>query len=121
MTQDDPAGSEPVSIERPTGAATLEIQLGLDKTARGSVPPEHAPHLIAAFGIVACVISGITGMVLTLHIAASLAGPAYAGLGLALAGAAMIAARRTGRRGPAAISADPNGDAGDDPGGTKQR
>lgn len=96
MTQNDPAGLELVLAEQPTGAAVLDIQLGPDLAARatGSVPSEYTPLLIAASGIVGCVISGITGMVLTLHIAASLIGPAYAELGLALAGALMIAARR---------------------------
>jgi hypothetical protein len=62
------------------------------------VPPENAHHFIATFGIVANVIAGIAGAVLTLRISAGLTIPAYAELGLAFGGAVLIAARRAASR-----------------------
>jgi hypothetical protein len=85
------------AAEPPTGYAELEIKLGPTQswgTASGKVPPEQAHHLITTFGIVASVIAGITGTVLTLRIAAGLNGPAYAVIGLAFAAIVLIAARR---------------------------
>jgi hypothetical protein len=106
MTQDAPYGRDLVLNETPSKAAVMEIQLGPDRSARarGSVPPEHSPQLIMTFGIAGCAVAGITGMAVTLRIATSLTGPAYAELALALACAVMIwlhgtvahAARRQG-------------------------
>jgi hypothetical protein len=97
MTLDSPPASETGRVEPPGPYAELDVRLGPAQpwgSAKGKVPPEQAHHLITTFGIVASVIAGISGTVLTLRIAAGLAGPAYAELGLAFAGAALIALRR---------------------------
>jgi hypothetical protein len=83
--------------EAPSQYAELVVQLGPAQpwgTAKGKVPPEQAHHLITTFGIVAAVIAGIAGTVLTLRISAQLAGPAYAELGLAFGATVLIAIRR---------------------------
>jgi hypothetical protein len=93
-----PRGPDP---ERPTRAAQLKISA--EPTARvkitarrwgsaeGTVPPAAARHLIAAFGILGCVVTGITGAVLTLRIGPGLTILALAELVVALASAMMIA------------------------------
>jgi hypothetical protein len=91
----------PGADESPSPYAALTVKLGPAErwgTAEGKVPPEQAHHLITTFGIVSSVIAGITGSVLTLRIAAGLAGPAYAELGIAAAAAALIAFRRAAAR-----------------------
>lgn len=104
-----PAGppAEP-AIERPTQAAELRLTVG-PATAGGTVPSVEARYFITAFGIVACVAAGVAGVILTLHLASQVtalrAGDgvivlALAELGLALAGAALIAL--CGRRQPQA-------------------
>ena len=97
MTLDSPLAPETGHVEPPGPYAELDVQLGPAQpwgSAKGKVPPEQAHHLITTFGIVASVIAGISGTVLTLRIAAGLAGPAYAELGLAFAAAVLIALRR---------------------------
>jgi hypothetical protein len=97
MTLDSPLASETGHVEPPGPYAELDVRLGPAQpwgSAKGKVPPEQAHHLITTFGIVASVIAGISGTVLTLRVAAGLAGPAYAELGLAFAGAVLIALRR---------------------------
>jgi hypothetical protein len=99
MALDSPLAPEAGTVEPPPSPyAELVVQLGPAQqwggTAKGRVPPEQAHHLITTFGIVASVIAGIAGSVLTLRIAAGLTGPAYAELAAAIAAAALIAMRR---------------------------
>jgi hypothetical protein len=97
MAQESPLAPETGPVEPPSPYAELVVKVGPAQrwgTAKGRVPPEQAHHLITTFGIVAIVIAGIAGAVLTLRIAAGLTGPAYAELGLAFVAAAMITARR---------------------------
>jgi hypothetical protein len=100
MPQVSPAPREP-DPERPTRAAQLKITAEPARvkitarrwvTAEGTVPPGAARHLIAAFGILGCVITGIAGAVLTLRIDPGLTILALAELVLALTSAILIAA-----------------------------
>ena len=86
----------------PTPAARLVIKVGPSQLAEGTVPPEHARHLITTFGVLGCVFTGVGGAVLTLHIAATLTILAFTELALALAASALIVAcSRAAARGPA--------------------
>lgn len=95
MALDSPlAPDETGPIEPPTQFAELVVQFGPAQplgSVTGKVPPEQAPYLITMFGIVASMIAGIAGTVLTLRIAAGLSGPAYAELGLAFGSAVLLA------------------------------
>ncbi len=96
-----PVPGETGPVEPPTQFAELVVQFGPVQplgSVRGRVPPEQAPHLITTFGIVAIVITGIVGAVLTLRIAPGLTGPAYAELGLAFGSVALLAMRRARTR-----------------------
>lgn len=75
----------------PTAAAKLTVKVGPAQLAEGTVPPEHARHLITTFGILGCMFSGIGGVVLTLHVAAGLTTLALAELALTLAATVLIA------------------------------
>lgn len=95
-----PVTYEPVLAERPTQAAQLKITAEPARvtitarrwvTAEGTVPPGEARHLIAAFGILGSVITGISGAVLTLRIDPKLTTLALAELVLALVSAVLIA------------------------------
>jgi hypothetical protein len=99
-----PGSGEP-GIERPTQAAELRLTIG-PATAGGTVPSVDARYFITAFGIAACVVAGIAGVILTLRLAKGVATLrtadgvtvlALAELGLGLAGAILIAL--CGRRG----------------------
>lgn len=105
----DPAGLPPgtgePTAERPTRAAELKLTVG-PATAGGTVPSADARYFIMAFGIAACVAAGIAGVILTLRIAGRVVALraddgitvlAFAEIGLALAGSALIAL--CGRRG----------------------
>jgi hypothetical protein len=101
MALDNPLAPETGSVEPPTPYAELVVQLGPVQpwgTAKGKAPPGQPHHLITTVGIVASVIAGIAGTVLTLRISAGLTGPAYAELGLAFGAAVLIAIRRAVRR-----------------------
>jgi hypothetical protein len=101
MALDSPLAPETGPVEPPSQYAELVVQFGPAQpwgTARGKVPPAQAHHFIATFGIVASVIAGIAGTVLTLRIAPGLTGPAYAELGLAFGAAVLIAVRRAASR-----------------------
>ena len=78
--------------ELPTAAAKLTIQVGPAQLAEGTVPPDQARHLITTFGVLACIFSGIGGVILTLHIDPTLIALAFAELALAFVGAVLIAA-----------------------------
>lgn len=75
----------------PTGFAELDISLGPAGRAHGRVPPEQAHHFITTFGVLGSVVTGITGAVLTLHVAPGLTGVALVEMVLALAAALLIA------------------------------
>jgi|SRR5579875_3542569 len=75
----------------PTGFAELDISVGPAGHAHGRVPPEQAHHFITTSGIMGSVVTGISGAVLTLHVAPGLAGLALVELVLALAAALLIA------------------------------
>ena len=96
-----PAPPHEPDPERPTRAAQLKITAEPARvkitarrwvTAEGAVPPGEARHLIAAFGILGCVITGTAGAVLTLRIDPGLTTLALAELVLALTSAILIAA-----------------------------
>ncbi|MGD0606150.1 MAG: hypothetical protein ABSA53_21505 [Streptosporangiaceae bacterium] len=90
MGRTKPPTPEPVSDD-PTPAAKLTIKVGPSQLAEGIVPPEQARHLITTFGILGCVFAGVSGAVLTLHIAANLTTLAFAELVLALTASVLIA------------------------------
>jgi len=81
-----------VLAELPTAAAKLTVEVGPAQLAEGTVPPGQARHLITTFGILGSILSGIGGVILTLHVDRSLIALAFAELAVALAGAALIAA-----------------------------
>lgn len=101
-----PAPREP-GPERPTPAAQLKITARQLGSAEGIVPPAAARHLIAAFGVLGCVITGTAGAILTLRIDPALTTPALAELVLALTSALLIAAGGwVGHRGGTSPAAD---------------
>jgi hypothetical protein len=100
MTPASPAEHEPDHVERPSEAAQLKIRAEPARlkviarrwlTAEGTVPPANAEHLISAFGIVGCVVTGCAAAVLTMHAGTRLTSVAFAELAVALAGAILIA------------------------------
>jgi len=101
MALDSPCSAEAGTVEEPSQYAELKFQFGPAQswgTAQGRVPPAQTHHFITTSGIVASVIAGIAGAVLTLRIAAGLTGPAYTELGVAFAAAVLIAIRREASR-----------------------
>ena len=99
MTLNSPSAREPVPLERPTSFAELEVRVGPVPwgKAKGRVAPDQASYLIMTFGILASVVTGTAGAVLTLRIAPRLTGLALAELVLALAAALIIAVCRLSR------------------------
>jgi hypothetical protein len=101
-----PSVHGPAPLERPGPFAELEIRVGPVRpwgTAKGRIPPDQAWYFIMTFGILANVITGTAGAILTLRIAPRLTGVAMAELILALAATLLIAAcglarERAGRR-----------------------
>jgi hypothetical protein len=102
MTTSSPEPYEPGHAEQPTTAAHVKIQtrggawVKLSAwrwlTGEGNVPPGEARYLIAMIGMVSCVVSGISGAVLIPGSAPERAPVVFAALGLALVGAALVAA-----------------------------
>ena len=100
MTTNSHEPREPGRTELPTDAAHVRIQTrGAWVRLRawrwvsgeGNVPPREARYLIAMIGEVSCVVSGIGGAVLIPGGALERAPVVFAALGLALAGAALVA------------------------------
>jgi hypothetical protein len=60
-------------------------------TAKGTVPPDQAQHLITTFGILGSASAGIGGAILTLHITPHLTGVALGELVVAFVAAVLIA------------------------------
>jgi hypothetical protein len=95
-----PSDPGPVPLERPGPYAELEIMVGPARpwgTAKGRILPDQARYFILTFGILADVITGTAGAILTLHIAPGLIAVALAELILALAAALLTAACGVGR------------------------
>jgi hypothetical protein len=86
-----PLAEPPAQLPEPSEFAELEISVGPAQRARGRVPPDQADLLITTFSILSCAVTGIGGVVLTLHIAATLTSLALAELVLALVIALLIA------------------------------
>jgi hypothetical protein len=90
-----PSDPGPVPFERPGPYAELEIRVGPARpwgTAKGRIPPDQAWYFILTFGILADVITGTAGAILTMRIAPGLTAVALAELILALAAALLTAA-----------------------------
>ena len=88
MLPNTPSDPGPAPLERPGPYAELEIRVGPARpwgTAKGRIPPDQAWYFILTFGILADVITGTAGAILTLRIA-------LAELILALAAALLTAA-----------------------------
>ncbi len=107
MLPNSPYVREPAPLERPSPLAKLEIRVVPARswgTAKDRIPPGQARYSTMTFGIVANVVTGTAGAVLTLRIAPRLSGLALAELILALAAAVLIAARGPARNRAGRIS-----------------
>lgn len=81
--------------ELPTQFAELKISVGPIQhlSTEGTVSPDQAHHLVTTFGLLASVVAGVGGAVLTLHVVHGTTGVvlAFAELALALVAAVLIA------------------------------